>query len=386
MKGGENPSLYTIPCNHINYKLGILMTINANEENFELDLVKKETELQLKLNNSPEIVALSKQIDTRDPNSILQFGHETANEISKFSDQILSTMQMTKIEDSGELLVQLNKIMDKFDIKDFDEKKPNLFSKLFNKSKNMIESLFAKYNTMGGEVDKVYIQLKSYEAEINTSNSMLDQMFEKNTEYFEVLTKYIFAGNMVLEEMRNIMLPELEKKALESGQQLDTINYNSATQLVEMLDQRVYDLELAKTISLQTMPQIKMIQKGNYNLVRKINSAFIITLPIFKQCLNQAIALKRQAVQAQAMKALDDKTNELLLRNAQNTAMQSKLTTELASTSSVKIETLEESWSIIMQGISDTKKIQQEAAQSRVDGTRRLHEIQEDFKSKQRLK
>ncbi len=360
--------------------------MTTENQNFELNLEKVEENTKLQLANSQEVVALSQQIDKRDPNSILQFGHETANEISKFSDQILHTMKTTKVEDSGELLVQLNKIMDKFDIKDFEEKKPGLFDKIFKKSKDMIEAMFAKYNTMGSEVDKVYVQLKSYENEIGQANSMLDQMFEKNTEYYETLEKYIFAGNRVKEDMQTNMLPALEKKALDSGQQLDNINYNNALQVFDMLDQRIYDLEMAKNISLQTMPQIKMIQQGNYNLVRKINSAFIITLPIFKQCLNQAIALKRQAVQAKAMQALDDKTNELLLRNAQNTAMQSKMTAQLASTSSIKIETLEESWSTIMQGIEETKQIQREAAQARVTGTQRLHEIQEEFKKSQSAK
>ncbi|BEP28890.1 toxic anion resistance protein [Helicovermis profundi] len=356
---------------------------NINEDvTYELDLVKTESDMELKLKNSDEVAAIAKQIDTRDLNSILKYGNETASEISKFSDQILHTMENTKVEDSGNMLLMLNKIMDKFDIKDFEEKKPNLINKLFNKSKNMIDSLFSKYHTMGGEVDKVYVQLKQYEDEITNSNAVLDEMFNKNMEYFEILEKYIFAGNMVLDKFRVEMIPALQKKAEESGQQLDMINLNNANQVVEMLDQRVYDLELAKNISLQTMPQIKLIQKGNYNLVRKINSAFIITLPIFKQLLNQAITLKRQAVQAKAMSALDEKTNELLLRNAQNTAMQSKLTAKLASSSSIKIETLEESWRIIKDGINETKVIQEEAVKARIDGTRRLHEIQKEFQSK----
>lgn len=359
--------------------------MTTEKQTFEIDLVKTENELQEKLVNSPEITSISRQIDVRDPNSILQFGHETANEISKFSDQILQTMQLTKVEDSGELLIQLNKIMDKFDIKDFEDPKENFISKIFKKSKDAIEALFTKYNSMGGEVDKVYVQLKSYEAEINSSNAMLDDMFDKNVEYFETLTKYIYAGRNVLAELQNNILPALEEKAIQSGQQLDNINYNNALQVSDMLDQRIYDLELAKNISLQTMPQIKMIQQGNYNLVRKINSAFIITLPIFKQCLNQAITLKRQAVQAKAMQALDDRTNELLLRNAQNTALQSKQTATLASTSSIKIETLEESWATIMKGISETKEIQKEAAQARIEGTKKLHQLQDDFLSKQKL-
>jgi len=152
-----------------------------------------------------------------------------------------------------------------------------------------------------------------------------------------------------------------------------------------MLEQRVYDLELAKNVALQTMPQIKLIQKGNYNLIRKINSAFIITIPIFKQCLTQAITLKRQAVQAKAMAALDEKTNELLIRNAQNTAMQAKLTAELASGSSVQIETLEKTWQTILKGIEETRQIQDEIKQKRVEGTKKLHEIQSEFQSKSSL-
>ncbi len=357
-----------------------------DNQSFELNLEKVEEKTKLQLANSKEVAALAMQIDTRDPNSILQFGHETATEISKFADQILHTMKTTKVEDSGEMLGHLNKIMDKFDIKDFEDKKPGLFDKLFRKSKDLIESMFAKYNTMGNEVDKVYVQLKSYENEINQANAVLDQMFDKNVEYYESLEQYIFAGNNVKADMQTNMLPALEQKALASNQQLDTMTYNNALQIFEMLDQRIYDLEMAKNISLQAMPQIKMIQQGNYNLVRKINSAFIITLPIFKQCLNQAIALKRQAVQAKAMQALDDKTNELLLRNAQNTAIQSKMTAQLASTSSVKVETLEESWKTIIQGIEETKQIQKDAAQARLTGTKKLHQIQEEFKNSQSAK
>ncbi len=355
------------------------MENTTQNTSFEIDLVKTQNDMEQRLKDSPEVMAIAKQIDTRDMNSILSFGGETATEISKFSDQILRTMENTKVEDSGNMLMMLNKIMDKFDIKDFENKKENFVTKLFSKSRNMVEQLFAKYNTMGGEVDKIYIQLKEYENEINVSNGVLDNMFEKNMEYFEILEKYIFAGNSVLAKLRTEILPGLEQKAATSGQQLDVISLNNANQVVEMLDQRVYDLELAKNISLQTMPQIRLIQKGNYNLVRKINSAFIITLPIFKQLLNQAITLKRQAVQAKAMQALDDKTNELLLRNAENTANQSRLTAQLATAPSIKIETLEKSWATIMQGIADTKTIQEEAAQARISGTKRLHEIQNEF-------
>lgn len=157
-------------------------------------------------------------------------------------------------------------------------------------------------------------------AEIGTTNKNLDDMYQKNLEYYEQLERYIYAGELALEEFDTNIIPECTRKAQESGDRVDEMELTSMLQVREMMDQRIFDLRLAENIALQTMPSIKTIQYGNYNLVRKINSAFIITLPIFKQCLTQSIMLKRQEIQTKkALSALDEKTNELLLRNAQNT-------------------------------------------------------------------
>ncbi|AYF54061.1 hypothetical protein DFH04_04725 [Clostridium novyi] len=350
----------------------------------EINLEKETNDISLKVKNSPEVLDLAKKLDIYNVDSVMNFGQDTATEISRFADQILNSIETTKVEDSGTLLVQLNKIMDKFDIKDFEEKKQGFFAKIFKKAQDSIDALFKKYHTMGGEIDKVYIELKKYESEINTSNKNLEEMFNKNMDYYESLEKYIQAGNLVVANLKNKILPELQLKADNSTEQINQINLSNAMQILEMIEQRIYDLELAKNVALQTMPQIKLIQKGNYNLVRKINSAFIVTIPVFKQCLTQAITLKRQAVQAKAMAALDEKTNELLLRNAENTALQSKLTAKLASGSSIQIETLEKTWSTIVQGIEETKQIELDAKKQREDGTKRLHELQKDFESRTR--
>ncbi|RXI39216.1 toxic anion resistance protein [Clostridium tetani] len=356
--------------------------INTINDVPDFNLEKTTNEVTLKLQNSPEILSLSKEIDLKNVYTIMNFGQSASQEISTFADKILHSIETTSVEDSGELLTQLNKIMNKFDVQDFKDKKPGFFEKLFKKTKDSIDALLKKYHTMGGEVDKVYIQLKKYEEEINTSNNTLNEMFNKNMDYYEQLEKYILAGNLVVDNFKNKVLPELQQKSQNSTEQIDQINLSNGQQLLEMLEQRVYDLELAKNVSLQTMPQIKLIQRGNYNLVRKINSAFIITIPIFKQSLTQAITLKRQAVQAEAMSALDEKTNELLLRNAQNTAMQSKITAKLASDSSIKIETLEKTWETIIRGIDETKQIQDDVKQKRIEGTQKLHQIQNQFKSR----
>ena len=146
-----------------------------------------------------------------------------------------------------------------------------------------------------------------------------------------------------------------------------------------MLEQRTQDLRTAENVAMQSIPMIKTMEFSNMNLVRKINSAFIITLPVFKQALAQAIMLKRQRIQAESMAALDAKTNEMLIKNARNTAEQSKMTARLASGSSIKIETLETTWRTIVNGIDETKAIQENARKQRIDDQKRLENIKQEF-------
>lgn len=349
------------------------------------DLEKQKQEVAVKVQQSPEVDNIIAQIDLDNAGTIMTFGASITEEIAKFSDQILHSMETTKVEDSGDMLIQLNQIMDKFDIKDFEEKKQGLLTKLFNKAKDSIEALFKKYHTMGDEVDKIYVTLKQYESEINKANTDLEEMFVKNLEYYEQLEQYIYAGELAINEIKTNIIPEMQRKADSSGNQLDQVAVNNVSRMLEMMEQRVHDLKLAENIAIQTMPSIKSIQNGNYNLIRKINSAFIITLPIFKQCLIQSIMLKRQAVQAKAMQALDDKTNELLLRNAENTALQSKMTAKLASGSFVSIETLQKSWETIVKGIEETKQIQEDMRQKRVEDSKKLLAFKDEFENKKML-
>ena len=146
-----------------------------------------------------------------------------------------------------------------------------------------------------------------------------------------------------------------------------------------MLEQRTQDLRTAENVAMQSIPMIKTMEFSNMNLVRKINSAFIVTLPVFKQALAQAIMLKRQRIQAEAMSALDEKTNEMLIKNARNTAEQSKMTARLASGSWIKIETREATWRTIVSGIEETKQIQENSRKQRIEDQARLENIKSEF-------
>ena len=164
-----------------------------------------------------------------------------------------------------------------------------------------------------------------------------------------------------------------------SGDNSIQFEIQSLEQALMMLEQRTQDLRTAENVAIQSVPMIKMMEFSNMNLVRKINSAFIVTLPVFKQALAQAIMLKRQRIQAEAMSALDEKTNEMLIKNARNTVEQSKLTAKLASGSSVKIETLETTWRTIVNGIDETRAIQENAKKQRIEDQKRLENIKAEY-------
>ena len=234
---------------------------------------------------------------------------------------------------------------------------------------------------MGDEIDKIYVQLKKYESEIKQSNRKLNQMFEANVNYYHELVKYILAGEQGCHELEEYIAQRQNDMEV-TGDSSIQFEIQSLQQALMMLEQRTQDLRTAESVAMQSIPMIKTMEFSNMNLVRKINSAFIITLPVFKQALAQAIMLKRQRVQAEAMSALDEKTNEMLIKNARNTVEQSKMTARLASGSSIKIETLETTWKTIVDGIDETMQIQEDARRKRVDDKARLEVIKAEFNQK----
>ena len=345
------------------------------------DIVEDRKSLTKQYENSAEIDELSSKLEVYNLESIVSFGSETVTEISKASDYILNSMSLSQINESGALLNTLTKIMEKFDIREIEEDPKGFLGRLFTNAKKQLEKILDKYHTMGEEVDRIYVQLKKYESEIKQSNRSLDQMFQSNINYYHQLVKYILAGEQGSRELE-AYIDNKRQQYEESGDNSIQFEIQSLEQASIMLEQRIMDLRIAENIAMQSIPMIKTMEFSNMNLVRKINSAFIVTLPIFKQSLAQAIMLKRQKVQAEALSELDKKTNEMLLQNAKNTVEQSKITEKLVSGSSVNIETLEETWRTIINGIEETRALQENNKRQREEDKKRLEEIKADFKAK----
>ena len=333
-----------------------------------------------RLRNLPEVQKLTKELNVTDSNSILTFGQAPSTAISKTSDQLLASMKGMESEDAGKMLVYLTKVMDRFDSNELKNanKPSNFISRLFQSTSAKIEKLFKKYENMGKEVDKIYELLKNYEKEIRKTNNDLVVQYNQNVEYFQNLEQYIVAGELVLEQLEDART-KIESN-IEMNPQEQTEKLNRLDTAKEMLSQRLYDLKIAENVAMQTCPMIQTMQLTNFNLLRKINSSFMITLPIFKQCLVQAIQLKQQEIQAKSIQQLDEKTNELLLRNAKNTVSQSVNVARMAGGSSIKIETLQETYETIKNGIDETRQITKEMASKREEDVKLLENMKVEMK------
>ncbi len=351
--------------------------IPAPDESF--DIVEAREAMNAELVNSPEVDAIVSQVDINDMSTIVSFGSGAADEIAKVSDTVLKNTNVEQIDETGKLMEILAGIMEQFDIDEI-RAEPKGLKKYFGK-KDPLDKVLAKYHTMGGAVDEIYVQLRKYENEITQSNKKLAQLFDANVGYYQELVKYILAGEQACRELEDY-IAKREQDLKDTGDNSIQFELQNLNQALSMMEQRVQDLRTAESIAMQSVPMLKTMEYSNYNLVRKISSAFIITLPVFKQALAQAILLKRQKVQAESMAALDQKTNEMLIKNAQNTVEQSKLTARLASGSSIDIETLETTWRTIMDGIEETKQIEVDARRQRVEDKQRLEIIKQDFKAR----
>lgn len=348
------------------------------EEAKNFNIVVKTDEIKQQLASSKEIDQLVSTINVNDSSTIVKFGAEAADQISQASDQVLNSMSIEQINDTGVMLKNLAAIMDQFDIKEIQDDKPGLFGNL----KKKLEKILNKYDTMGKEIDKIYVQLKQYEVEIEQANTKLGNMYEANLSYYQQLVKYIMAGEQAVQELDRFI--EEYKAKVEANPDDGTIrmDLSNLQQMREILDQRVMDLKIAENVALQTVPMLKTMEYSNLNLVRKINSAFIITMPVFKQSLAQAIMLKRQKIQADSLAALDEKTNEMLIKNAQNTVNQSKMVASMAANSSIKVETLQQTWQTIVNGIDEVQQIQDQAREKRKQDAVALEQIKTDYKKR----
>lgn len=352
------------------------------EVNVPLEPIVSEEEVsqirqrQIALMKEPQVISIAQRIDAKNQIAILELGKETATGISSFSDRMLSTIKQSDLNKSTVLLTNLNKVMDRFDPTDFQEEKKNegFLKRLFSKGKQQLENILAKYDTMNKEVDVIFTEIQKYEIEMKRNTVQLENMYDENLDYFRQLSEFVAAIDLKVADLET-KLVTLSADA-EQGNQIAAMELESTKSAIELLKQRGYDLEMAQQVSFQSAPQIRLMQQGNNHLIGKINSAFVTTIPIFKQGLIHAVTIQRQRLVSDSMEELDKRTNEMLLKNADNVRKTSVDLARRASSPSIKIETIEQTWQTIMSGIEEVKQVQEQTARERDEGRQRIEKLQ----------
>lgn len=331
-----------------------------------------------RLKQLPEVKNLTNEINIMDVNSVIVFGQKPSQGISQMSDSILATTKRVTPEEASRMIVQLTKLMDKFDIKELETLPENqsAVKRMFTNLMNSIDKLYAKYENLGKDVDKIRVILEQNKNDIMKTQQDLEQQYQANVTFYQDLEKYIVAGELAQEEIQKELASIPEKNMPEDQKQM---YHQRLEKISEMLDSRIYDLRLAENVAMQTCPMIFNMQVSNFNLLRQIESSFIITLPIFKQCIINAIQLKRQAIQSEANNKLAEKTQELWIRNAQNTATQTVNITRDVNKGTFDIDKLQSSYQTIFSGIEQSKQIADDLAKQRQTNTKTLEDMKQDM-------
>ena len=321
----------------------------------------------------------SQKIDVTDSNLVLQYGAAAQKNIAAFSESALNNVKTKDLGEVGDALSSL--VVELKHFGDDEEKKGGIFG-FFQKKRNELEAMKASYSKAETNVDKIVKVLENHQVTLMKDIAMFDQMYELNTKYYKELTMYILAGKKRLEYLRANDLAQLKKKAEETGAQEDAQAYNDYANLCARFEKKLHDLELTRMISIQMGPQTRLLQNNDTQMLEKIQSSLVNTIPLWKSQMVLALGLEhgRQATAAQT--AVTDMTNELLKKNADMLKMGTIETAREAERSVVSIETLQHTNQQLISTLDEVMKIQTEGAQKRKEAEAELGRIEGELKQK----
>ena len=317
------------------------------------------------------------KIDIENTNQILQYGAGTQKKMADFSDTALENV---KTQDLGEIGELISNVVG--ELKDFDVQEEGKFFGFFRKQTSKIENLKNKYDKAQANVEKITDSLQQHQVRLMKDSAMLDKMYEQNLNYFKELTMYILAGKKKLEETRNGKLAEMKNKAALSGLPEDAQAARDLDEKCSRFEKKLHDLELTRTIAMQTAPQIRLIQNNDTVMVEKIQTTIVNTIPLWKSQMVLALGIAHSAEAAQAQRQVTDITNELLRKNAETLHMATVETAKESERGIVDLETLQKTNSDLIQTLDDVMRIQMEGRQKRQAAEMEMHRMEEELKRK----
>ena len=343
------------------------------EKSLNYDLLSQE--------EKDAIEEFNQKINVEDATQILQYGAKAQTKISQFSDSVLEDVKTRSTGEVGDLLADLVGEIKSFDSDIANTNKTGL-GKLFTSVKKQLEKLIAGYEKIEVNIDKIEASLEKHRLQMLKDITIFDTMYEKNLEYFKELSLYIIAGEKKIEELRNVTLPELQKKAQESGEQLDAQKVNDMENMINRFEKKIYDLKTTRIISIQMAPQIRLLQNNEAELVEKIQGSLTNTIPLWKNqmVLASGINNAKQAIGAQ--KAVTDLTNSMLQKNSEILKQGSIEIAEESERAIVDVATLQKTNKDIIDTLDQVIQIHENGRVKRQEAEVELANIEKELKEK----
>ena len=317
------------------------------------------------------------KIDVENTAQILQYGAGTQKKMADFSDAALANVRAQDLGEVGDLLVNVVG-----ELQGFDAEEEKGFLGFFKKQTNKLELMKARYDKAEVSVEKISDTLQQHQVRLLKDSAMLDQMYEQNLAYFKELTMYILAGKKKLEEVRAGKLAELEETAKRTGLAEDVQAAKDLADKCQRFEKKIYDLELTRAISIQTAPQIRMIQNNDNVMVEKIQTTLVNTIPLWKNQMVISLGIAHSTEAAKAQRQVNDVTNALLQANAKKLHVASVETAKEAERGIVDIETLKKTNAELIQTLDDVMKIQQDGRAKRLAAEAEMAKMENDLKVK----
>ena len=318
------------------------------------------------------------KIDIENTNQILQYGAGTQKKMADFSDTALENVKMQDLGEIGDLITNVVGELRDFDAQDDGGR----FFGFFKKQSSKIENLKNKYDKAEVSIEKITDSLQQHQVRLMKDSAMLDKMYEQNLNYFKELTMYILAGKKKLEETSNGKLAELKNKAMMSGLPEDAQAARDLDEKCNRFEKKLHDLELTRTIAMQTAPQIRLIQNNDTVMVEKIQTTIVNTIPLWKSQMVLALGIAHSAEAAQAQRQVTDITNELLKKNAETLKMSTIETAKESERGIADLETLKATNESLISTLDEVMNIQREGREKRREAEAELRNMENELKAK----
>ena len=326
--------------------------------------------------------ALAKQIDEKNLQAIISYGAAAQKQLGEFSHQMLSHVQAKDTGEIGDILNDLMERLNETDPNDLIAENQGFFQKFFGKIKKSIYEMQAKYQEVGSQVDKIAIRLDHEKNGLLNDNLSLEQLYQRNKDFFDALNIYIAAGEIKLAELQEILIPEALEKARVTGDQMDVQVVNDLEQFLDRLEKRNHDLKLTRQMTIQQAPQIRLIQNTNQALAEKIQSSITTTIPLWKNQIAIAMTLLRQKDAVTAQRQVSETTNQLIQKNSEMLKISTIETARENERGIIDLETLQKTQKDLIETLEETLKIQQEGRARRRKAEVELTNMEEDLRQK----